>query len=49
MSAKDFFNGMNYRSLFMVGNGRQDTSERPIYSNVGKNKRDAKMKRNKKR
>ena len=48
MSAKDFFNGMGYRSLFMVGNGRQDTNERPIY-NVGKNKRDAKKKKRNKR
>lgn len=49
MSAKDFFNGMGYRSLFMLGNDRKDTNERPIYSGVGRNRRDAKKKRNKRR
>lgn len=51
MSAKDFkgfFNGMGYRSLFVV-NGRKDTNERPIYSGVGKKRREAKKKRNKRR
>lgn len=38
----------NYRSIFGA-NYRNDTNERPCYSGVGKNRREAKKKRNKKR
>lgn len=50
MSAKDFLKVIgNYRSLFGATPGRKDNNERPIYSGVGKNRREAKKKRNKRR
>lgn len=50
MSAKDYFNESVYRAFFIsMRPGRKDTNERPIYSGVGKNRRDAKKKRNKRR
>ena len=40
-----------YKSIFKGGKRvfRYDTNERPIYSGVGKNRREAKKKRNKSR
>lgn len=51
MSVKAIFDMLNtgvYRDYFNT-NGRKDTNERPIYAGVGKNRREAKKKRNKKR
>lgn len=51
MSIKNIFNILNsgVYSPYFDRKGRKDTNERPIYAGVGKNRREAKKKRNKKR